>query len=128
MRRGLFFFVLFSALAFYGWDQGVTEGGIGRYIEGRPPFYQGDRILYVIGSFHEIMNQDQKALGMYQRIVTLYPKSRFGDDAQYGVAACYERLNNRRKALEEYQKYLEKYPQGRFHISVSRNITLLRGL
>ncbi len=128
MRRGLFFFILLGALAFYGWDQGVTEGGIGRYIDSRPTLYGGDTVLFVLGGFHEIMNQDQKALGMYQRVVVLYPKSRFGDDAQYGVASSYERLNNRRKALEEYQKYLEKYPQGRYHVSVSRNITLLKGL
>ena len=128
MRRGFMIFVLIVAAFFYGWDRGITQGEIGRFIEDHPTFYAGDTVLYVLGSFHEVINQDEKALGMYQRIVNLYPTSRWGDDAQFGVASSYERLHNRRKALEEYQKYLEKYPQGRYHNSVSNNVSLLRGL
>lgn len=128
MRRGFLIFVFLSAAAFYGWNQGVTEGKLGQYIEGHPTFYRGDDVLYVLGSFHELMNQDEKALGMYQRIVDVFPDSRWGDDAQYGVASSYERLHDRKMALKEYEKYQKKFPNGRFRVSVSNNISLLKGL
>jgi tetratricopeptide (TPR) repeat protein len=128
MRRGFLAFVFLSVGLFYGWNQGVTEGKLGLYIETHPAFFHGDDVLYVLGSFHEIMNQDAKALSMYQRIADIFPESRWGDDAQFGVASSYERLRNRKKALEEYEKYQKKYPNGRFHVSVSNNISLLKGL
>ena len=109
------------------WDQGVTQGGLGRYIETHPTFFRGDDLLYVLGSFHEVVNQDRKALGMYQRVVKLYPDSRWRESAQYGVASSYERLHDRKKALEEYEIYQKKYPRGRFRVSVGNNISLLKG-
>lgn len=128
MRRGFLIFVFSAVAVFYGWNRGVTEGGIGRYIEGHPTVYHGDTVLYVLGSFHEVINQDQKALGMYQRVVKLYPDSRWGDAAQFGVGSSYERMRDRKKALEEFEKYLKKYPQGRFQKSVSNDVSLLKGL
>jgi tetratricopeptide (TPR) repeat protein len=128
MLRGFLVFVFFAASLFYAWDQGVTHGGLGRYIERHPTLYQGDTVLYGLASFHEVWNQDQNALDMYQRLVAVYPDSRWGDEAQFGVASSYERLRDRKKALAEYEKYLEKYPRGRYHKSVSNNIYLLRGL
>lgn len=128
MRRGFLIFVFSVASFFYGWDRGVTDGGIGRYIEGHPTFYHGDTVLYVLGSFHEVINQDQKAAGMYQRVVKLYPDSRWGDASQFGVASSYERMHDRNKALEEFEIYLKKYPHGRFQKSVSNDVSLLKGL
>ncbi|MBK8575497.1 MAG: tetratricopeptide repeat protein [Elusimicrobia bacterium] len=127
MRRGFLVLVILTAAFLYGWKHGVTEGGIGRYIEAHPTFYHGDLVLYVGGSFHELINQDEKALGMYQRVVKLYPRSRWEDDAQFGVGASYERLGHRKKAVEEYEIYKAKFPDGRFHRSVSKNIDLLKG-
>lgn len=128
MRRGFFIFVLSCVAFFYGWNRGITEGGVGRYIEERPTFYRGDTVLYVLGSFHEVINQDLKALAMYQRVVKLYPDSPWGDSSQYGIASSYERLHNRKKAIEESETYLKKYPRGRFYKSVSQNLSLLKGL
>lgn len=128
MRRGFLFFIFFVAAWFYGWDQGVTKGGVGRYIEGHPTFYHGDFVLFALGSFHEVISQDKQALSMYERVVRIYPDSPWGDASQFGVASSYERLHDRKKALDEYQKYLKKYPHGRFRVSVSNNISILRGL
>ncbi len=128
MRRGFFIFVLSCVAFFYGWNRGITEGGVGRYIENHPTFYRGDTVLYALGSFHEVINQDRKALAMYQRVVKLYPDSPWGDASQFGVGSSYERLHDRKKALEEFEKYLKKYPQGRFQKSVANNVSLLKGL
>lgn len=128
MRRGFLIFVFSAAVFFYGWDRGVTEGGIGRLIEGRPTFYHGDTLLYILGSFHEVINQDRKALENYQRVVKIYPDSRWGDAAQFGIGSSYERLHDQKKALEEFEIYLKKYPRGRFQKSVSNNVSLLKGL
>lgn len=126
MRRGFLLFVLCVGAFFYGWDQGITKGALGRYIEKHPTVYGGERLLYVLGGFHEVWNEDKKALEMYDRIRRVYPESRWSDEAQYGVASSYERLKNRQKALEEYEKYIKEFPKGRFHESVSKNISLLR--
>jgi tetratricopeptide (TPR) repeat protein len=126
MRRGFLVFILFFGSLFYGWDQGVSRGGVGRYIERNPYFYGGERILYILGSFHEIWNQNQQALEMYARIRKVYPDSRWSDEAQFGVASSYERLKDRKKALEEFENYMKEFPNGRFHASVSKNISLLK--
>lgn len=128
MRRGFFIFLFLSAAWFYGWDQGVTKGKVGQYIESHPTFYRGDAVLYALGSFHEVMNQDAKALRMYQRIADVFPDSRWGEDAHYGVASSYERLHDRKKALEAYERYQKEFPNGKFRVSVSKNISLLKGL
>jgi outer membrane protein assembly factor BamD (BamD/ComL family) len=128
MRRGFLIFVFSVVAFFWGWNRGITEGGIGRFIETHPTFYRGDTVLYVLGSFHEVINQDQKALGMYQRVMALYPDSRWGDAAQFGIGSSHERLHDRKNALKEFEIYLKKYPRGRFQKSVSNNLSLLKGL
>lgn len=127
MTRGFLIFVLLAAGVFYGWHRGVTEDGIGSYIVSRPPIVGGDRVLYALAGFHELWNQDKKALLNYQRLIRHYPGSQYGDEGHYGVAASYERLHQKAKALEAYKTYLKKYPQGRFFRSVSANIGYLGG-
>jgi TolA-binding protein len=127
VSRGFLIFVLLAAGVFYGWDRGVTEDGIGSYIVSRPPIRGGDTVLYTLAGFHELWNQDKKALLNYQRLIRHYPNSRYGDSAHFGVASSYERLHQRAKALEAFKNYLKKYPQGRYSRSVSTNIGYLGG-
>lgn len=127
MKRGFLLFVFFSAAAFYGWDQAITKDGLVRSIDAHPTIWKADGLLYLLGSYHELFNRNQKAMEMYQRVVTAYPDSPYGDSSQYGVAASWERLKNYPTARTEYEKYIEKYPKGRFSVSVKRNIEILKG-
>lgn len=127
MSRGFLIFVLLAAGVFYGWDRGVTNDGIGSFIVSRSPIRGADRVLFTLAGFHELWNQDQKALLNYQRLIRLYPNSRHADSAHYGVASSYERLHQRAKALDAYKTYLKKFPQGRYFRSVSANIGYLGG-
>ncbi len=127
MKRGFLFFCFCVLALFYGWDHLITRDGLGLYIEKHPETWAGDTILYGLGSFHEVINQDRKALRMYERVVQLYPDSPRGDVAQFGVASSCERLKDRRRSLVEYELYKEKYPKGRYITSVARNIEVLKG-
>ena len=128
MKRGFLLFVFFTAAAFYGWDKAITHDGMARFLDAHPTVWKADGLLYLLGSYHEVFNRNQKALEMYQRVVTAYPKSPYGDSAQFGVAASWERLKNFPSARMEYEKYIEKYPRGRFAGSVKKNIEILKGL
>lgn len=125
MKRGFLAFVLCVAGLFYGWDRAITQDGLARYLDENPDTWKADFYLYTLAGFHELFNNNEKALSLYQGIVARYPDSRYGDDSQYGVAASQERLKRRAEAIREYKIYLEKYPEGRHSKSVRKNLEIL---
>ncbi len=127
MKRGLATIILAVVAFLYAWNHAITQQGIARYVDQHPKLWKADLVLFTLGSFHEVINQDEKSLAMYQRIVKAYPESAHGEEAQFRVASAYERLKNRARALEEYEVYLEKFPEGRFSRSVNINIRLIKG-
>lgn len=124
--RNLLYVGLAIAAAFWSWDRAITQDGLVRYIDGHPETPLADRVLYTLGSFHELFNRNQRALEIYQRVVKNYPESTSAEPAQFGVASSLERLRRWREAIAEYEVYIEKYPKGRFAGSVSNNLQILK--
>ena len=125
MRRGFLIFVACVAGLFYGWDRAITQNGIVQYVDDHPDMWKADFTLYSLASYHELFNNDAKALAIFRRVVDRYPESSYADVCQYGVAASLERLKRRPECIVEYKIYLKKFPEGRFRRSVRRNLDIM---
>jgi tetratricopeptide (TPR) repeat protein len=122
-------FLVFSFLFFVGvlWFKDFVASGrlLAKLDENR------DRrgtatVLYYWARLNDIMNDEDEAIPLYERIVDRYPKSRYGMEAHYGLANCWERKKRYDKAVEEYQAFLENYPDSRYAVSVRNNIDILK--
>lgn len=124
--RHLLQLAFFIVLGFLGWDRAISNDGLVHFIDRHPTTWRADRVLLVVGGFHELFNREQRALEIYQRILENYPDSASAEGALFGAASCLERLRRWREAIAMYQTCLDKYPQGRFSKSVNNNLQILR--
>jgi outer membrane protein assembly factor BamD (BamD/ComL family) len=125
MRR-FALYTFFGCLLIFWWSRFVSSGQLLAKLDAKPHRRGTATVLYTVGRYYDVMNNNRNALKYYERIVERYPKSRYGMEASFGVALCHERLKDFKKALEEYVVFVEKYPDSKYSTSVRNNIEILR--
>lgn len=87
-----------------------------------------ENTLVVLGDVYAMMQQYDKAIFTYERLMKDFPDNVFADKSQLKTAAVYQLgLKNSVKAIEAYQKLLEKYPGSVYVNEARRRIRDLRG-
>ncbi|MDI6803750.1 MAG: tetratricopeptide repeat protein [Bacteroidota bacterium] len=87
-----------------------------------------ENTLVVLGDVYTMMQQYEKAVFTYERIMKDFPDNVFADKSQLKTAAVYQwGLKNSVKAIEAYQMLLEKYPGSVYVNEARRRIREIRG-
>ena len=70
------------------------------------------QLLLFIGAYYEYLNEHEKAIETFGRVVSRYPRSSLASIAQCAIAIIYDdALKDSRKAKESYGKVLSDYPK-----------------
>lgn len=87
-----------------------------------------ENTLVILGDVYTLMQQYEKAVFTYERLMKDFPDNVFADKSQLKTAAVYQwGLKNPVKAIEAYQKLLEQFPQSIYTTEARRRIRDLRG-
>lgn len=70
------------------------------------------QFLLFIGAYYEYINEHEKAIETFRKVVDKYPKSTLASIAQCAIGIIYEeKLNDPQNAKTSYQKVLANYPK-----------------
>ncbi len=87
-----------------------------------------ENVLVVLGDVYTMMQQYEKAISSYERLIEKFPDNVFADKSQLKLAAVYQwGLKNPVKATEAYKTLLEKYPSSVYVNEARRRIREIRG-
>lgn len=123
-------FVLFVVLLVVGTIQfrnAMYNGRLVAFLDKAPDRKGTATVLYGMGCYFEIFNENRRAFEAYKRIMDRYPKCRYAEGAQFGKGLMLERLGDFPGAVVEYRKFVELFPKSKKAISVQNNIYLLGG-
>ncbi len=87
-----------------------------------------ENTLVVLGDVYTMMEQYEKAISTYERLMEKFPDNVYADKSQLKLAAVYQLgLKNSVKSIEAYHKLLEKYPGSVYVNEARRKIREIRG-
>ncbi|MCM8790960.1 MAG: tetratricopeptide repeat protein [Candidatus Omnitrophica bacterium] len=70
------------------------------------------QFLLFIGAYYERLQEHEKAIETFRKILDKYPNSNLASIAQCAIGIIYEeKLNDPKNAIQAYQKVLSDYPQ-----------------
>jgi TolA-binding protein len=108
--RSLLIFLAVVAAFIFGLYHFYASGKLQQFLDKHPNQTWGVRTQYYLTQLYVIKSEYSKAIDSADRILKLYPKTKFAENALYMKAKSLEFNNQKQEAADAYKLFIETYP------------------